>query len=67
MKKTLFAATLLAASTLAQAQSIEADLDGNAGALQASEMHPGQQPRKSKVALRRTGTADPGAAVAMRR
>ena len=65
--KTLFAATLLAASTLAQAQGIETDLDGNAGALQASEMRPGPQSQTSKVVLQRTGTVVSGAAVAMRR
>ena len=65
--KTLFAAILLAAGTLAQAQSIETDLDGNASALQASEMRPGPQSRKSKVVLRRAGTPVSGAAVAMRR
>ena len=37
MKK-LLAATLFAAATLAHAQALEADLDGNASALQASEM-----------------------------
>jgi hypothetical protein len=42
--RTLFAALLLAAATQAGAQSIECDLDGNASALQASEMNP--QPRR---------------------
>ena len=35
--KNLLAATLFAAATLCHAQAIEADLDGNASALQASE------------------------------
>ena len=36
--KLLLATTLFAVATLSHAQSIEADLDGNASALQASEM-----------------------------
>ena len=52
---------------LANAQPIEADLDGNASALQASEMRPGPQSQKSKVALKRTRTAASGTSVAMQR
>ena len=38
--KTLLGAMLFAAVTQAHAQAIEGDLDGNASALQASEMRP---------------------------
>jgi hypothetical protein len=38
--KTLFGTLLLVLAAQASAQGIEADLDGNASALQASEMRP---------------------------
>jgi hypothetical protein len=43
---------LFAAVSQVHAQAVEADLDGNAGALQASEMRPGPQPSRpvAKVA-----------------
>lgn len=65
--KTLLTITLFIVAPLAHAQPIENDLDGNASALQASEMRrPGPQSQKSKVATRRTGTAASGKTVAMR-
>jgi len=66
MKK-LLTVTLFIVAPLAQAQGIENDLDGNASALQASEMRPGPQSQRSKVASKRTRTAASGTAVAMRR
>jgi len=36
-------------ATLAQAQALEADLDGNASALVASEMRPAPQPKSSQA------------------
>jgi hypothetical protein len=52
--KTLFAVLLITGATLVQAQSLENDLDGNASALQASEMKPRQQTarRPAQVASR---------------
>jgi hypothetical protein len=47
--KTLLAATLFAAATQVCAQALEADLDGNAGALQASELRPQPQPAHRPV------------------
>jgi len=43
--KTFIGIALFAAAALAHAQPIEADLDGNAGALQASELRPQPQAR----------------------
>jgi hypothetical protein len=50
--KTLIGATLFAVTTLVQAQALEADLDGNASALQSSEM-PAPQPQPKKAQLGR--------------
>ena len=47
--KTLLAATLFALATQVCAQALEADLDGNASALQASEMRPAPQPSRRAV------------------
>jgi hypothetical protein len=45
--KTLFAVMLFAMAAQVHAQALEADLDGNASALQASEMRPPpQQPAR---------------------
>ena len=41
--KTLFAGILLLAAAQVHGQAVEADLDGNASALQASEMRPARQ------------------------
>lgn len=51
--KTLLGAMLFAVATLAQAQALEADLDGNAGALQASEMRPQIAQRQEKAQRQR--------------
>jgi hypothetical protein len=45
--KSLFAAILSLLAAQAHAQALEADLDGNASALQASEMRPA--PKKATV------------------
>jgi len=47
--KTLIGAMLFAVATLAQAQALEADLDGNASALVASEMRPAPQPKSTQA------------------
>ena len=47
--KTLLGAMLFAAVTQAHAQALEADLDGNAGALQASELRPAPQPKQDQA------------------
>jgi hypothetical protein len=52
--KTILAATLLALTTQAQGEALEANLDGNAGALLASELRPA-----AKLAGR-PGTTVPG-------
>ncbi|HWM45089.1 MAG TPA: hypothetical protein VNP36_21840 [Burkholderiales bacterium] len=44
--KTLLGALLFALATQVYAQALEADLDGNASALQASEMRPAPQAKK---------------------
>ncbi len=41
--KTLLGALLFALATQVHAQALEADLDGNASALQASEMSPSRR------------------------
>ena len=41
--KTLFAGILMLAAAQVYGQAVEADLDGNASALQASEMRPARQ------------------------
>jgi hypothetical protein len=46
--KTLLAATLFAAATQVHALGLEADLDGNASALQASEPRPQPQAKLNK-------------------
>ena len=53
--KTLFGVLLSIFAAQANAQSIESDLDGNASALQASEMRPQPQasrPQRQRVASR---------------
>ena len=45
--KTLFAAIWLAAAAQAHGQAVEADLDGNASALQASEMRRAPQSERA--------------------
>jgi hypothetical protein len=47
--KTLIGAMLFAVATLGQAQALEADLDGNASALVASEMRPAPQSKSSQA------------------
>jgi len=47
--KTLIGAMLFAVTTLVQAQGLEADLDGNASALVASEMRPAPQPKSTQA------------------
>jgi hypothetical protein len=44
--KTLFGSLMFVLAAQAYAQSLEADLDGNAAALQASEMRPQPQPSR---------------------
>jgi hypothetical protein len=44
--KALLGTMLFALAAQAYAQALEADLDGNASALQASELRPAPQPRK---------------------
>jgi hypothetical protein len=54
--KALLAATLFAGAALANAQAIEADLDGNASALQASEMRPAQKSQSAKTDRQRVAS-----------
>jgi hypothetical protein len=54
--KTLFAAILSLLAAQAYAQGIEDDLDGNASALQASEMRP--EPKKATVRRAAPPSAD---------
>jgi hypothetical protein len=44
--KNLMTAMFMVLAVSAHAQSLEADLDGNASALQASEMRPAQKPAR---------------------
>ena len=44
--KNVMAAIFMALAASAQAQTLEADLDGNASALQASEMRPAPKPAR---------------------
>ena len=55
--KTLLGAMLFAAVTQAYAQALEADLDGNASALQASEMRPQPQAKLKKTQPQRVAAA----------
>ena len=48
--KTLFAVILSTFAAQASAQALEADLDGNASALQASEMRPQPSKQPTRVA-----------------
>jgi hypothetical protein len=47
--KTLIGAMLFAVVTQVYSQPLEADLDGNASALLASEMRPAPQPKSSQA------------------
>jgi hypothetical protein len=57
--KTLLGATLFALATQVCAQPLEADLDGNASALQASEMRPQPRAKSDKTQPQRIAAASP--------
>jgi hypothetical protein len=57
--KTLFGSLMFVLAAQAYAQSLEADLDGNASALQASEMRPAPQPSRAAAQANKSQARKP--------